>query len=423
MMSSLIDMRRPRELRLHVQVVLLIILLGADGGGRAQRARASALPAEVDLVPEFRKLGLTPLAQGERNVCSLFAITALVEFESGRQKSEFSGRLSEEFLIWAANKATGRAGDQAMFYEAVHGLETLGICQAVLMPYSPEVNSRHGPSAKALENARGLAGHWRVQWVRRWNVARPLDGSELQGIKEALALGHPVACGLRWPKTLQGHVLREVSPPRDVFDGHSVVLVGYADDPKQNGGGMFVFRNSSGPGWGEKGYGRMSYAYVRAYANDALWLMYVPGRPEAPLERFEAESMAVISRHRCEVNAQNMAEWGGPMWGGGQQLFCRAQPGGFVTLAFSNRRRGGYRLRVLATAAPDYGAVRVALDGKHLGPKINLYSGRVCPSGSIDLDAIDLTAGRHALRFTAVGKDAASANFWFGVDAVELAAE
>ena len=240
------------------------------------------------------------------------------------------------------------------------------------MAYSPEVNSRHGPSAKALENARSLAGHWRVQWVRRWNVARPLDGSELKGIKEALALGHPVACGLRWPKTLQGHVLREVPPPRDVFDGHSVVLVGYADDPKQNGGGMFVFRNSSGPGWGEKGYGRVSYAYVRAYANDALWLKYVPGRPEAPLERFEAESMAVISRHRCEVNAQNMAEWGGPMWGGGQQLFCRAQPGGFVTLAFSNSRRGGYWLRVLATAAPDYGVVRVALDGKHLGPKIKI---------------------------------------------------
>ena len=85
MLSSLIDMRRPRELRLHVQVVLLIILLGADGGGRAQRARASALPAGVDLVPEFRKLGLTPLAQGERDVCSLFAITALVEFESGRR--------------------------------------------------------------------------------------------------------------------------------------------------------------------------------------------------------------------------------------------------------------------------------------------------------------------------------------------------
>jgi len=110
------------------------------------------------------------------------------------------------------------------------------------------------------------------------------------------------------------------------------------------------------------------------------------------------------------------------MWGGGRQLFCRAQRGGFVTLGFSNRRAGRYRLRVLATAAPDFGVVRVALDGNHRGPAINLYSGRVSPAGSIDLGAIDLTAGRHALRFTSVGKDPASANVWFGVDAIELAA-
>jgi hypothetical protein len=106
-----------------------------------------------------------------------------------------------------------------------------------------------------------------------------------------------------------------------------------------------------------------------------------------------------------------------------EKPFCRAQPEGFVTLAFSNRRGGRYRLRVLATAAPDYGIVRVALDGKHLSPNINLYRGRVCPSGSTDLDVVDLAAGRHVLRFTAVGKDAASANCWFGVDAVDLAAE
>ncbi len=138
-------MRRPKELRLRVLSEVLIILLGVAGLARAQRAPAGALPEKVDLVPEFSKLGLTPLAQEKRDVCSLFAITALAEFESERRKANPSGRLSEEFLIWAANKATGRSGDQAMFYEAVHGLETLGICQASLMPYSPTA-SRPGAS-------------------------------------------------------------------------------------------------------------------------------------------------------------------------------------------------------------------------------------------------------------------------------------
>lgn len=326
-------------------------------------------------------------------------------------------------MIWAANKATGRDGDQAMFYEAVHGLETLGICQERLMPYSATPDDHRGPSAQAIENARELAGHWRVQWVRRWNIARPLDGSELRGIKDAPAHGHPVACGLRWPKKLEGDVLRAVPPHSDVFDGHSIVLVGYADNPTENGGGMFGFRNSFGPGWGAQGYGRMSYAYVRAYTNDALWLRYLPKRSEPPFERFEAESMPVLARHRCDGNVQDMAEWGGPMWSGGRQLLCRAQTCGFVELAFSNRRAGRFRMQALATAAPDFGIVQVALDGKHLGHKINLYSGRVCPAGSIDLGTIDLTPGRHALRFTSVGKDPASANVWFGVDAVELTVE
>src|ERR1700686_403690 len=83
-------------------------------------------PKTVSLVGEFQQLGLTPLAQGDRDVCSLFAITALAEFESNRHSANPKGRLSEEYLIWAANDACGKHHDQAMFYEAVQGLNVLG---------------------------------------------------------------------------------------------------------------------------------------------------------------------------------------------------------------------------------------------------------------------------------------------------------
>jgi C1A family cysteine protease len=59
-------------------------------------------------------------------------------------------------------------------------------------------------------------------------------------------------------------------PPEGVFDGHSVLLVGYQDDPKQAGGGVFVFRNSNH--LGRERY--MTYAYAIAYMNDALWIEY-----------------------------------------------------------------------------------------------------------------------------------------------------
>ncbi len=112
------------------------------------------LPGKINLVPEFQELGLAPRAQKTRNTCSLFAITALADFEYTRSTSRPHKRLSEEFLIWAANEATGLKGDQAMFYEAVHGLNALGICTEELMPYSDTTDAKRKPSSAALADAK-----------------------------------------------------------------------------------------------------------------------------------------------------------------------------------------------------------------------------------------------------------------------------
>ncbi len=89
-------------------------------------------------------------AQGPRDTCSLFAVTALADFESGRGTAGPHPALSEEFAIWAAKKATGKKQDQAMFFEATHGLNVLGICQSDLMRYVEKTNPVEKPSARAL---------------------------------------------------------------------------------------------------------------------------------------------------------------------------------------------------------------------------------------------------------------------------------
>ena len=399
--------------------LLMLVALLAASQVRGQPA-GKPLPARVDLVPEFTRLGLAPRAQGQRDVCSLFAVTALAEFETGRSMLRPELRLSVEYLIWAANEATGQTGDQAMFYEAEAGLEKLGICREVLMPFESAPDSQRSPSPAAREDARTRAGRWRVHWIRRWNVAIPMTEVELKGIKSALAAGHPVACGLRWPKAPKGHALLDVPPPSQVRDGHSIALVGYADDRAQKGGGTFVFRNSAGPGWGDRGCGSMSYAYVRAYANDAIWAEFVPKQSLSPVEWFEAESLPVVSRSRCKAQPQDMTDFGAPMWSGGRQLFCRASTGGSVVLGLAVRRGGRRRLVLHATAAPDYGVIRASLDGKPMGPTVDLYSGRVCPAGPLDLGVVDLEAGRHALRIAVEGRNPASASMCFGLDAIDL---
>jgi hypothetical protein len=273
-----------------------------------------------------------------------------------------------------------------------------------------------------LADAKVRSGRWRVQWIKRWDVHRPLSDTEVFAMKEALARGHPVACGLRWPKALRGNELLEVPPPEKVFDGHSIVLVGYQDDPKGSSGGVFLFRNSAGPRWGNGGYGVISYGYARTYTNDALWLRLGPPNSELPVDHFEAELLTVLAKERCDVGPQRMEGWGGLMWSQSKQLFCKSQKDGFVELGFTVSKPGSYRVRVLATAAQDFGTIRIALDGDVCGPDFNLYSGRVCPSGSLELGTHDLTAGKHSLRVTAVGKDAMSSNYCFGLDAIDLIA-
>ena len=403
-----------------IQFAAALVLLGAAS---TVWSEDKPLPARVDLSAEFDKLALPPRAQGDRDVCSLFAITGLANFEYARSQPESHTQLSEEFLIWAARKATGKKDDQAMFYEAACGLNRLGICADRLMPYAKTADAHRQPSAQALADAHRLTERWKVEWIKRWDLKNPLSDRQIHELKQALANHHPVACGMRWPKNdKDGHQLLKVLPANEVEDGHSILVTGYVDDHKANGGGKFLFRNSWGPGWGHQGYGEMSFGYARAYTNDALWMHFGSEGSEAPTWHYEAEALPVVARQNCETTPQKMKDFRGPMWSGGAQLFCGAGDKGFVDLGFDVTKPGRYRVCVQATAAPDFGIVRIGFPGAARAHEFDLYSGRVCPSGALELGAFDFTARRYVLRFTSIGKNRSSEGFAFGIDAIDLIA-
>ena len=76
-----------------------------------------------------------------------------------------------------------------------------------------------------------------------------------------------------------------------MFDGHSIDLVGFKESKEFPGGGYFIFRNSWGTSFGDKGYGFVSFQYLRTYANDAIaisshpWPMRTPIMPAKPRKR------------------------------------------------------------------------------------------------------------------------------------------
>jgi len=377
---------------------------------------ATALPAEVDLQPQFDRCGLAVKNQGGRPTCSLFAVTGLAEFEWGTAQPAAATRFSEEFLAWGANDATGTAGDQAMFHEATQALQRYGMCREDDMPY--DAGSSSLPSEAARRDARSRDS-WRVIWIKRWNIANGLSSEQSAAIREQLSAGHPVAVGMRWPThpQLDEHAQLTTAPGTGVVDGHSVLLVGYRDDASQPGGGSFKLRNSFGPEWGAAGYAWLSYDYVQQYTNDALALRVAESATPQVIDLKVAQLTAVVGGYAAP---QDMTPWHDASWTGGDQVLCRAiAPVDFV-FEFDVPEAGEYRVELLATCAPDYGTIDVAVDGDLLAAGIDLQSGLVSPTGPIELGVRSLGAGRHRLILRDAGSSGWGTPRLFGVDAILL---
>jgi hypothetical protein len=251
----------------------LAVISSASPAEASQKPHASSkndsLPSSVDLNPNFKKWGLDRRQQGPRPTCSVFTMTGALEYAVAHRQGKGT-RLSVEFLNWAGHHAADRTLDGGFFSELWDGYAQYGICPETDQPYQSTFNVELHPSEAILQDAKKTQSNdLRFHWIKEWNPHTGLTDEQFTEIKRTLSHGWPVTGGFRWPKQAQWEedVLR-MAPPEDVFDGHSVLLIGYKDDKQLGGGGAFLIRNSGGEG--KDGY--MTYEYVRAYMNDAAWV-------------------------------------------------------------------------------------------------------------------------------------------------------
>lgn len=196
-----------------------------ENAEEVQHAPLSAnLPAAIDLRPVFAELGLNQRRQGRRGTCSVFATVEALEFAAGRAAGH-GKRLSVEFANWAANAATGRHDDGDFFHNIIRGIDSHGICSESAMPYAKAFSSDNAPSAQASKEAEHFKAENTIvfQWIRRWNRKQGLSEADLWHIKSVLANGSPVSAG----------------------SYHSILFVGYEDDPDFPGGGRFLVADSN----------------------------------------------------------------------------------------------------------------------------------------------------------------------------------
>lgn len=229
------------------------------------------------LRPLFEKYGIDVKNQGKRGTCSVFAIVGLLEFEYAHSRNE-PIPLSVEYLNWASNKVTGKIVDGSFFSDAITGLLKYGICSNDYFPYYfTDYTKKVEPSDAAIRDAeqRKII---EPTWIKQWDPKTGMNESQLSIVRKMIDQEHPVAIGFQWPKTDKQYSkmvngMMYIPPREGVFDGHSIIIVGYQDDASAPGGGYLIFKNSFGKDWEDHGYGKMPYEYAAKYANDGVVLI------------------------------------------------------------------------------------------------------------------------------------------------------
>lgn len=213
------------------------------------------LPKSVDLRPAFEKLELRQRAQGQRGTCSVFTTVEAVEFAHAKAAGEGSA-LSIEFANWAANAVTKQDDDGDFFYNIIKGLEQYGICPDATMPYAESFSAETRPTDDALQQAREFQSETKLEfhWIRKWSRKPGLSDENILAVKKVLATGVPVCAG----------------------SSHSVLFVGYDDEPSLAGGGRFLIADSN---LVEKD---IDYEAAKARFNDVFWVSATRQQSEKP---------------------------------------------------------------------------------------------------------------------------------------------
>jgi Papain family cysteine protease len=216
--------------------------------GKWERLWSGAWTTAMDLRPEFKKWGLTPTGQGDRGTCSVFVTNSALEFAYSRYLGK-EVKLSVEYLNWAANQVTGHPSDGQFFQDALAGFDKFGVCHEADMPYKAKFDPKLAPSREARADAKQLrevaTKEIRTTWIRPLMKKQGLTEAHMHEIKGVLAKGWPVAIG----------------------SDHSRLIVGFKDDAKKKGGGVFTVKDSA-----TARYEEVTYEFVKTKVDDVYWI-------------------------------------------------------------------------------------------------------------------------------------------------------
>ena len=194
---------------------------------------------------------------------------------------------------------------------------------------------------------------------------------------------------------------------------------------------------------GARGFDETRMGKNNNYASVAYWYMATPTALKGVLppaaeriSHYSPPAAQAVPRGVVETQFMGMPEgfvWSlmpqdmrmftlatGARWLHDDQLFCEdARPGQSIDLTFETTETLSGPAVLMVTKAPDYGIIRVKLDGRTVVGEFNCYAPKVVPA-PIPLGRKTLAAGKHVLEITVTGKDTRAAGTRWGLDYLRI---
>jgi len=202
--------------------------------------------------------------QGRLGSCVGFAVTALKEWQekieheeevSEGKKDHRKGKeynLSESWVYWNAKKIDPWPGEEGTSIRfAMKVLNKIGVPTEKAWPYSDTKIGDPASWAPMISKWACIGKYWRVRNLKELKIALKTS---------------PVPIGIPCFREIfyvgKNGIINYPANPANMYGGHAVCAVGYDNKRK-----LIKFKNSWGKGWGKKGYGYITYAYI----NNFLW--------------------------------------------------------------------------------------------------------------------------------------------------------
>lgn len=238
---------------------------------RSKTAKTKVLPPKVD----NQKFCSPVKDQGQLGSCTANMAANMYEYMSKRGKSSYV-ELSRLFIYKTTRWLLHLTGDTGAYIRSALG--ALVVYGAPPEEYYPYDISRFDDTPDVL-NA-GFAQSFQVTKYFRLDKGIPSNENLTARMKEYLAKGFCLGIGFTVFDSFEdavsnGGFVPYPKPTESVQGGHAVTLVGY--DEKKGEGGAFLFKNSWGTDWGERGYGWIPMKYFVKQENadaplaDDIW--------------------------------------------------------------------------------------------------------------------------------------------------------